>query len=95
MSPNVPQKAKTKQMSRQATEPKKHRTSLRELLEGGDLISPEELAKGMNVARVTIYQWARRGVIPHLKIEGLVRFEPEQIKMWLEAKRKTATQTSR
>jgi len=80
-------------MSRQ--EPKRSRSSLQELLEGGNLISPEELARGMRVARVTIYQWARRGVIPHLKIEGLVRFEPEEIKRWLEAKRKTAIQTSR
>ena len=85
----------TNAMNRQATEPKRSQISLRELLEGGNLISPEELAQGMRVARVTVYQWARRGVIPHLKIEGLVRFEPEEIKRWLEAKRKAATQTSR
>jgi len=69
---------------------RKPQPSLRELLEGGNLISPEELAAGMRVARVTVYQWACRGVIPHLKIEGLVRFDPEEIKVWLETKRKAA-----
>jgi excisionase family DNA binding protein len=80
-------------MTRQASEPKKTRPSLWELLTRGDLISPEELAAGMRVARVTIYQWARRGVIPHLKIEGLVRFDPEEVKAWLEAKRKAAVKS--
>jgi hypothetical protein len=45
----------------------------------------------MGVARVTIYQWARRGVIPHLKIENVIRFDPIEIREWLETKRKAAT----
>lgn len=63
------------------------RPSLKELLSRGDLIAPEELAVGMRVARVTVYQWVRRGVIPHLKLEGVVRFEPEEIETWLKSKR--------
>jgi excisionase family DNA binding protein len=66
------------------------RPSLKELLLRGDLIAPEELAAGMRVARVTVYQWVRRGVIPHLKLEGVVRFDPAEIREWLESKRRTA-----
>jgi excisionase family DNA binding protein len=61
--------------------------SLKDRLAGGDLISPEELADGIGVARVTVYQWVRRGVIPYLKIEGVVRFDPEEIGQWLKDKR--------
>jgi excisionase family DNA binding protein len=72
---------------------KTKRPSLKELLAGGDLISPEELAAGMRVARVTVYQWVRRGVIPHLKIEGVVRFDPLETRKWLESKHRSAWKT--
>ena len=71
----------------------KQKPSLRQLLSGGDLIAPEELAAGMRVARVTIYQWVRRGVIPHLKLEGVVRFDPEELKSWLDSRRKAAVKS--
>ena len=66
------------------------RPSLKELLSRGDLISPEELAAAFKIARVTAYQWVRRGVIPHLKLEGVVRFEPQEIEVWLKSKRQAA-----
>lgn len=66
------------------------RPSLKELLVRGDLIAPEELAAGMRVARVTVYQWVRRGVIPHLKLGSLVRFDPAEVKTWLDSKRQAA-----
>jgi excisionase family DNA binding protein len=66
------------------------RLSLKELLAGGDLISPEELAAALKVARVTAYQWVRRGVIPYLKLEGVVRFDPQDIRVWLEVKKQEA-----
>lgn len=68
----------------------KAKPSLRELLNRGDLIAPEELATGMRVARVTVYQWVRRGAIPYLKLEGVVRFDPEEIGQWLKSKRQVA-----
>jgi len=64
--------------------------SLKELLSRGDLIAPEELATGLRVARVTIYAWVRRGMIPHLKLEGVVRFDPQEVQAWLESKRRAA-----
>ena len=66
------------------------RPTLKELLSGGDLISPEELAAALKIAKVTAYQWVRRGVIPHLKLEGVVRFDPIEVQAWLESKRRAA-----
>ena len=73
--------------------PKKEKSpipSLKDLLSRGDLISPEELSQALRVAQVTIYQWVRRGVIPYLKIEALVRFDPQEMQAWLESKRRAA-----
>ena len=64
--------------------------SLKTLLSRDDLISPEELSQALRVAKVTIYQWIRRGVIPYLKIEALVRFDPQEMQVWLEGKRRPA-----
>ncbi|MCX5888261.1 MAG: helix-turn-helix domain-containing protein [Deltaproteobacteria bacterium] len=66
------------------------RPSLKELLSRGDLISPEELAAALRVARITTYKWASRGVIPHLKLEGVVRFDPQDIAAWLKENHRTA-----
>jgi excisionase family DNA binding protein len=66
------------------------RPSLKDLLAREDLISPEELAAALKIARVTAYQWVRRGVIPHLKLEGVVRFDPAEVKTWLDSRRKAA-----
>lgn len=75
---------------RMSEQEKIKRPSLKELLASGDLISPEELAAALKVARVTAYQWVRRGVIPYLKLEGVVRFDPQEIRVWLEVKKQEA-----
>ena len=49
-----------------------------------------ELAAALKVARVTAYQWVRRGVIPYLKLEGVVRFDPAEIDAWLKSKHRGA-----
>ncbi|RJR42298.1 MAG: DNA-binding protein [Deltaproteobacteria bacterium] len=71
-------------------DPNQRRPNLKELLTRGDLISPEELAAALRVARVTAYKWAARGVIPCLKLESVVRFAPEDIEAWLKSSRRTA-----
>lgn len=54
------------------------------------LIRPDQLAKALGVAQVTVYSWCRRGVIPHLKLEGVVRFDPAEIIPWLKERKKPA-----
>lgn len=31
----------------------------------------------------TIYAWASQGKIPHIKIHGLIRFQPAEIEAWI------------
>ena len=69
----------------------KTRATLQELLKGGDLIRPDELADGLKVAQATVYQWVKRGVIPHLQIGKCIRFNPQDIGEWLSLKRQAAT----
>lgn len=72
-------------------QPPKKRAPLQELLKGGDLIRPDELAAGLKVCQATVYQWCKRGVIPHYKIEDAIRFDPQDIKPWLREKYRAAT----
>ncbi|MEM3453378.1 MAG: helix-turn-helix domain-containing protein [Candidatus Hadarchaeum sp.] len=65
--------------------------NLKELLKQGNLIRPDELAEGLKVAQATIYQWVKRGKIPHLQIEKCIRFDPQEIDEWLRYKHKAAT----
>jgi excisionase family DNA binding protein len=39
------------------------------------------------VAKVTPYQWAKRGVLPHYQLEGTIRFKLQDIKAFVEARR--------
>ncbi|MGA2109018.1 MAG: helix-turn-helix domain-containing protein [Syntrophorhabdales bacterium] len=36
----------------------------------------------------TIYSWAEQGLIPHFKINGLLRFGESEITAWLETHRR-------
>jgi excisionase family DNA binding protein len=65
-------------------------TNLEKLLNSGNLIKPCELAKGLKVAPGTIYAWVERGLIPHIRLEKCVRFDPADIREWLEKKRQVA-----
>ena len=69
----------------------KPRIPLQDLLKGGDMIRPDELAEGLKVSQATVYQWCKRGVIPHYKIEDAIRFDPQDIKPWLREKYRAAT----
>ena len=64
--------------------------SLTKLLNSGDLIRPDELAKGMKVAQGTVYAWCERGLIPHIRLGKCIRFDPVEIKEWLQKKRQVA-----
>lgn len=56
-------------------------------MEGFQLLKPEDVARMLKIAKVTPYQWARRGIPPHYKLEGTIRFKLEDIKAFVEARR--------
>ena len=50
-----------------------------------------EVAAFMRVSRSWVYQRVEAGLIPHLRLGGLVRFEPEAIKKFVRHDRVSAT----
>ncbi len=51
------------------------------------LLKAGDVAKILKVAKVTPYQWARRGILPYYRLEGTIRFKLEDIKAFIEAQR--------
>jgi excisionase family DNA binding protein len=42
------------------------------------------LAERLLVKRSTLYAWAEQGMIPHVKLGRLLRFDPDKIEAWLQ-----------
>ncbi len=53
-----------------------------------DLLSPEEVAAKLKVAKITVYKWVKRGLIPHYRLEKCVRFSPKDLEKWVADRRK-------
>lgn len=51
-----------------------------------ELIRPDQLAKRLGVAQGTVYAWVERGLIPHIRLEKCIRFDPQEIQEWLKAR---------
>ena len=51
------------------------------------LLRPEEVARILKVAKVTPYQWARKGILPCYRLEGTIRFKLGDIKEFVEGRR--------
>ena len=50
-----------------------------------------QVAAFMNVSRSWVYQRVESGKIPHVRVGGLVRFEPEAVKKFIRHDRVSAT----
>ncbi len=48
----------------------------------------KELSKYFQIKPSTLYSWASKGVIPHYKVHGLLRFKKEEIDRWVDSFRK-------
>lgn len=47
------------------------------------LLTVKDLAQQLQIKPATLYAWAAQQKIPCLKIHGVIRFESETIKEWL------------
>jgi len=47
------------------------------------LLTVKDLAQQLQIKPATLYAWAAQQKIPCLKIHGVIRFESEMIKDWL------------
>jgi len=49
------------------------------------LLTVKDLSVWLNMKPSTLYLWAAQGKIPCRKIHGLIRFEREQVLVWLQS----------
>jgi excisionase family DNA binding protein len=43
-----------------------------------------EFSAHSKLAKSTIYEWVRKGFIPHLRMGGVIRFRPGEVREWLD-----------
>jgi excisionase family DNA binding protein len=55
------------------------------------LLTAEDVAAMINCGPSTVYEWAKNGKIPSLKLNGLVRFVPEEVQQWIQKNRQSAS----
>ncbi len=53
-----------------------------------EFVTIKELSKFLKVKESTLYSWVHNGLIPYHKLNGLVRFDMEEIKTWVKASHK-------
>lgn len=49
-----------------------------------DLLTPDQVAKKLNLAKSTVYAMAHRGLIPAIKLGKSLRIRPEALAKFLE-----------
>jgi excisionase family DNA binding protein len=57
---------------------------------GEKMLSPAELADLLNVSPISVYKWVRLKQIPFYHLSRVVRFNPVEIREWLEGKKNVA-----
>ena len=55
-----------------------------------DFLTPAQVAEHLAVAQGTVYLWVKQGSIPHYKLGKAVRFDPQELQEWLEARHNAA-----
>jgi excisionase family DNA binding protein len=53
------------------------------------ILKVKDMAALLNVSEKTLYQWAALNQIPHLKINGALRFNADEIEKWLKGCERT------
>ena len=48
------------------------------------LLTANQVAELLNCKSSTVYAWAKRGDIPSFKLNGLLRFDPTDIEVWIK-----------
>jgi excisionase family DNA binding protein len=52
------------------------------------LLTPDDVAELLRVARRTVINMARDGRVPHVRIGRFVRFDPNEIDRWIRDQRR-------
>lgn len=51
------------------------------------LLTVSELSRHLHVSPRTLRNWCQLGRIPHLRLEGNIRFDRHEIALWLDGQR--------
>lgn len=54
------------------------------------LIDAGDVAVSIKASKKTVYKMAKDGRIPSLNLNGMVRFDPQQINAWIDERRMVA-----
>lgn len=54
------------------------------------LLAPESVCEILGIERSTLYAWTSRGLIPFIKVNGLLRFRESELLRWLKSKERGA-----
>ncbi len=57
------------------------------------LLTVKELAEILKSKPSTIYSWVEQGLVPYIKLNGLVRFNEQDILDWLNSAKKSCHKT--
>lgn len=49
-----------------------------------ELVDIKTLSEMIKIKPSTLYSWVEKGLIPHYKIHGLVRFRIKEVEEWLQ-----------
>jgi excisionase family DNA binding protein len=53
------------------------------------LVTIKEVSKYLTVKESTLYSWVHNGSIPFHKLNGLIRFDMDEVDAWVKASKKT------
>lgn len=54
------------------------------------LLAPEDICEILGIEKSTLYAWTSRGLIPFIKVNGLLRFRESELLRWLKSKERGA-----
>ena len=49
------------------------------------MLTVTQVSRMLNIKASTIYSWVGLGKIPHVKIHGLIRFDPQDLRKWIDS----------
>jgi excisionase family DNA binding protein len=55
------------------------------------LVTIKDLSAYLTVKESTLYSWVHNGSIPFHKLNGLIRFDLEEIQTWIQASKRVST----
>jgi excisionase family DNA binding protein len=57
------------------------------------LVTIKDLSAYLTIKESTLYSWVHNGTIPFHKLNGLIRFNMEEIEAWVQAAKQVSTDT--